>query len=260
MEEFGAAILLACKNREPARRGLPTRSNHGSVMGRIGHVMEPELVQSMSLTRKMKSQRGIPRSKKASRFSRLLGPQLLMNPSGWALRKARNPCKAKLPAHVAKAASCGLVALPTMATFTLIAARKDARGGWNEKPARRSPRPQGRPVQDAREDAGLQKKRCSSLEEEGGEVSLYEILIARLVDVNNENQTEALHRQLEIELYAWKDGVRAACRCFGRPEPDLNGDYYYIDLGIDRPMCCGVFLDWKCKLDATASHPHPTGS
>ena len=78
-------------------------------------------------------------------------------------------------------------------------------------------------------------------------MSIYEQFIARLIAANDETQTEARHRELEIELYAWKDGVRAAFNYLGRKEPDLNGDFYYMDLGIDRPMCCGLFLNWEHK-------------
>jgi len=25
----------------------------------------------------------------------------------------------------------------------------------------------------------------------------------------------------------------------------MDCDWHYINQGIDRPMCCGVFLDWE---------------
>ena len=63
--------------------------------------------------------------------------------------------------------------------------------------------------------------------------------IARVIAVN-EATTEAEHTRLDRELHAFRDGMRAAG---GRP--DLMGcDWYYLEQDIDRPMCCGVWLDW----------------
>ena len=77
--------------------------------------------------------------------------------------------------------------------------------------------------------------------------NLYDKFIAKLVEVNDETKTVAEHRHLEIAFNAWKEGVKDAG---GR---DFNGDYYYIakiDAGDmrDRPMCCGVFLDWESSI------------
>jgi len=72
--------------------------------------------------------------------------------------------------------------------------------------------------------------------------SLYDKYIELLIEVNDENKSKPEHRQLEIEFCAWKQGVEDAT---GRR---FNGDYYYIDKGINRPMCCGSFLDWESKL------------
>lgn len=75
---------------------------------------------------------------------------------------------------------------------------------------------------------------------------LYDEFLRRLIAVNDETKTEAEHKRLELELYAWKEGVHDATGY------RFNGDYYYIDK-IDagemeeRPMCCGVFLDWEHK-------------
>ena len=27
----------------------------------------------------------------------------------------------------------------------------------------------------------------------------------------------------------------------------MRADMHYMNLGIDRPMCCGVFLDWEAE-------------
>ena len=72
--------------------------------------------------------------------------------------------------------------------------------------------------------------------------SLYDKYIVRLIQVNNEGNTEAEHTRLQIDFYGWKQGVEDA---IGKR---FNGDYYYINQGIDRPMCSGEFLDWESKL------------
>ena len=67
------------------------------------------------------------------------------------------------------------------------------------------------------------------------------------IDAVNIAPTELSHMVAHSELRAWRDGVT-----------DAGG---YIDLiladleqmharGIDRPMCCGVFLDWESSSKA----------
>lgn len=63
--------------------------------------------------------------------------------------------------------------------------------------------------------------------------------VRRVVAINSATSRED-HDRLEREHAAWKQGVHDA----GREVPVLSGDYYYIDHNIDRPMCCGVWLDW----------------
>lgn len=70
--------------------------------------------------------------------------------------------------------------------------------------------------------------------------------IARVIAVN-EATTVAEHTRLDRELRAFRDGMRAA-----GVEPKLMAcDWYYLDQGIDRPMCCGVWLDWTPADSAT---------
>lgn len=74
---------------------------------------------------------------------------------------------------------------------------------------------------------------------------LHAEFIRRLVAANDETKTAVEHARLVWELRAWEQGVKAAC---GR-DFIFEGDWYYlamIDAGEmkDRPMCCGVFLDW----------------
>lgn len=63
--------------------------------------------------------------------------------------------------------------------------------------------------------------------------------ITRLEAANDETKSAETHRVLVDQLNAWLDGVRDATGYF------FNGDYHYFELGIDRSMCCGQFLDWK---------------
>jgi hypothetical protein len=72
--------------------------------------------------------------------------------------------------------------------------------------------------------------------------------IDRLLRANDENVTADAHMVRTLELASWKDGVLDTTGLF------FNGDHYYIPLidekkMDDRPMCCGVFLDWKSKID-----------
>jgi len=75
---------------------------------------------------------------------------------------------------------------------------------------------------------------------------LYDEFIKRLKEVNDESKTEREHQRLLDELHGWRQGVEDAAGY------TFNGDYYYLELfdsGAleERPLCCGVFLDWECK-------------
>jgi len=66
--------------------------------------------------------------------------------------------------------------------------------------------------------------------------------------VNDENKTQKEHDLIAAEFEGWLQGVEDA-RGFR-----FNGDYYYIELFdsgqmVERPLCCGTFLDWKSKID-----------
>jgi hypothetical protein len=80
----------------------------------------------------------------------------------------------------------------------------------------------------------------------GNVETLYDEFIRRLLLVNDETKTTDEHRILFAELSAWKDGVLCASGY------RFNGDYYYIEKFKsgeldERPICCGVFLDWRSK-------------
>ena len=68
---------------------------------------------------------------------------------------------------------------------------------------------------------------------------LYDEYIKHLITVNDETKSEEDHRLLKEWFRGWQKGVEDAAG------HRFNGDYYYRHLGIDRPMCCGEFLDWR---------------
>ena len=60
----------------------------------------------------------------------------------------------------------------------------------------------------------------------------------------------ATGRDLERLPYSIRVLLENGLRHCGR-RVDLTGcDLYYLEQGIDRPMCCGEFLDWKAVDDA----------
>ena len=67
----------------------------------------------------------------------------------------------------------------------------------------------------------------------------------RLVGQVNKSTTEADHAKRYRELRIWREGVEDA----GRKLDLMACDRHYIDKGIDRPMCCGVWLDWSPLTD-----------
>lgn len=64
---------------------------------------------------------------------------------------------------------------------------------------------------------------------------------ARLLDAVNNANTEYEHTRAEAFLNGWRRGVESC----GRAIDYCGADMYYINQGVERPMCCGVFLDWK---------------
>jgi len=70
-------------------------------------------------------------------------------------------------------------------------------------------------------------------------MKLHEKHISRIRAVN-ESQTESEHLRLKLALESWRLGIEDA----GRRVDLIACDNYYLDQGVDRPMCCGVWLDW----------------
>lgn len=72
-----------------------------------------------------------------------------------------------------------------------------------------------------------------------------------LVEAVNAAKTASEHDRAGECLRAWREGVR-----LGVPMSDaeygwflMDGDRHYINQGIDRPTCCGVWLDWEPTLE-----------
>ena len=63
----------------------------------------------------------------------------------------------------------------------------------------------------------------------------------QLVEAVNNAKTVKYHESSNLYLIAWRMGIRDA----GINLSLLDADRFYIDQGIDRPMCCGVWLDWE---------------
>jgi len=70
----------------------------------------------------------------------------------------------------------------------------------------------------------------------------------KLVENVNNSITEWDHTLNLLYLRAWRDGVEDS----GRKLRLMDCDMLYIEKGVDRPMCCGVWLDWKPYDNAEA--------
>ena len=64
-----------------------------------------------------------------------------------------------------------------------------------------------------------------------------------LLDAVNNAQTITEHDTMVMCLESWRSGVKDA-GAYGSISL-IDADMYYLDQGIDRPMCGGVWLDWK---------------
>lgn len=79
-----------------------------------------------------------------------------------------------------------------------------------------------------------------------------------VIAVNTARTVEA-HREAEMKLRAWREGVADGrdWTPFQQGAFLMDADRYYIDLDPDceRPMCGGVYLDWE-PVEGAAPLPH----
>ena len=61
------------------------------------------------------------------------------------------------------------------------------------------------------------------------------------IEAVNNSKTVEDHAANVLYLTAWRNGVRDS----GINISLIAADMFYIDQGIDRPMCSGVWLDWE---------------
>lgn len=74
-----------------------------------------------------------------------------------------------------------------------------------------------------------------------------------LIEAVNNAKTQQEHDRAEAVL----EGFRLALDEFNGRWSGTACDQHYMDQGIERPMCCGVFLDWK---PADVAPPFPRGT
>ena len=73
-----------------------------------------------------------------------------------------------------------------------------------------------------------------------------------LVEAANNAATDAEHNTALAKLVGFRD----ALDCMSpRPLHLIECDQHYLMQGIDRPMCCGVWLDWMPNVKVTGSAP-----
>jgi hypothetical protein len=65
-----------------------------------------------------------------------------------------------------------------------------------------------------------------------------------LVEAVNNATTEREHREAECRLDGYRDALKII---HGDRVGNLlmQCDQHYLSQGVERDMCCGVFLDWK---------------
>ena len=64
----------------------------------------------------------------------------------------------------------------------------------------------------------------------------------KLVDAVNSSKTEREHEEAYHRLHGWRDGVRD----MGIEVDMIAADLEQFGRGFEnRPMCCGMFSDWK---------------
>jgi hypothetical protein len=62
----------------------------------------------------------------------------------------------------------------------------------------------------------------------------------KLVEAVNNSKTESEHYANNRQLKGFREALDIM-----KINQLMDCDWHYINQGIDRPMCCGVFLDWE---------------
>ena len=65
-----------------------------------------------------------------------------------------------------------------------------------------------------------------------------------MVEAVNNAKTETQHREAQLRL----EGYKKRCEEHGESWPCCQLDEHFDD-GSDRPMCCGIYLDWEPPHD-----------
>ena len=72
------------------------------------------------------------------------------------------------------------------------------------------------------------------------------------VEAVNKARTEHEHHDAQLRLDGFREGV---AEVLGLTQGELgrilmDADSHYLERGVDRPMCGGVWSDWKATGDA----------
>ena len=71
-----------------------------------------------------------------------------------------------------------------------------------------------------------------------------------MVRAVNEAKTGYENSRARWILYGFREAVTTILGGVRSGELVIDADLYYLNQGIDRPMCGGVWLDWKPAPDA----------
>lgn len=75
-----------------------------------------------------------------------------------------------------------------------------------------------------------------------------------LVEAINGATTQTERSEREAERRGFLDAVEIIHGFGAAGHLGMEADWHYINQEIDRPMCCGVFLDWTPKAKEGGSH------
>lgn len=66
-----------------------------------------------------------------------------------------------------------------------------------------------------------------------------------LVEAVNNAATESEHQLNYARLCGFRDALQEIAGTVSYGQMLMNCDMHYMEQGIDRDMCCGVWSDWK---------------